>query len=184
MSKSKPGMTIADVRHEVAGDWGRHDNIKRANEMRERFDKHIARVLPEYAKAFNMTEEQVWRALEDRRSYWSANYYQEANQPRLDGVLVFKTTEEMMAAIEPQKGFRCPMCNGVSKNHETCDSGEEMAPGQPCDWKAGGLLRTLGKGLRVVVVEQFLNNGVIHEIFMPIALEASDSVVERAQPTP
>lgn len=162
-----PTRTIAEVSQECRDSWPGGTGEQRA----KAFEAHIKRVLPEYAAAFGMTEAQVWEALERRRNYGAINYYQEANQPRLDGVRVFATTEAMMAALRPELGFRCPACGGVSKDSQTCDSGV-VRDSKECNWKSWGFLRTLGKGLRVVVAEQFLDSGCVHEIFMPIALES------------
>lgn len=171
MSKSKPGTTRDDLR----AMWREHDaGWKRQGEpTRIEKDAFLDGVLAQYSKAFGMTEDAVFRAIEDRRTYSAVNYYQQSSFPDITGLVTYRTTEAMMTALQPERGFRCPSCNAISKDHQSCDSGSEMAPGKVCDWKSFGLFGTLGKGLRVVVVEQFLQNGVIHDIFMPIALEDS-----------
>jgi hypothetical protein len=57
----------------------------------------------------------------------------------------------------------------VSRREDRCTSGFD-GDGKPCDWKAYGLFGTLGKGLRVMLVEGWLDNPRVHEIFMPVAL--------------
>lgn len=110
---------------------------------------------------------------ENERDYWYMNYYQDANQPLIQSetVKVFKTKEELKESIGTH-GFRCPYCNGVSKNPYACDSqirvkslGSKKL--KACDWKVYGLFGHLGKGIHVFVVSEAKGN----DIFMPIAWE-------------
>lgn len=91
----------------------------------------------------------TWEA---NRDYWYVNYYQDANQPRLDdkSVRVFDTIEDMKHSIGTS-GFRCPRCKGVSTNPKTCDSGEKIEKGKICDWKSWGLFGTMGQGVHIFV---------------------------------
>lgn len=134
-------------------------------------ERVLSRVLPEYAKALDLTQDEVLEALERKRNYNAPNYYQDANLPPLNDVVVYDTKVAFKARI-PSGTFRCPSCRGVSRDPYRCDSGV-VREGQVCDWAAGGLFGTLGKGYRVVVKETFLDHPQIHEIFMPIDLEPS-----------
>ena len=109
-------------------------------------------------------------AWEEQRNYWYQNYYQDANQPKLNraDVLVVEGKDELQELFK--KGFRCPACNGISRNPITCTS-EIKIKGKTCNWKAYGLLGTLGKGLYVFPKDIAIGT----EIFMPIVLEEKGS---------
>lgn len=113
-------------------------------------------------------------AWESRRNYCYANYYQNCNQPLIQGdcVRVFDTTDDMLEAIG-KAGFRCPHCKGVSRSPYRCDSGIKLqlinsgGKLETCNWSSGGLFGTLGKGAYVFVKSELKGEN----IFMPIAWE-------------
>lgn len=121
-----------------------------------------------YAERVGVSVERILDGWEAERNYWYMSYYQDANQPLLDGaqVRVFQKAEDLSAAIDEFK-FRCPMCGGVSSSPYRCDSGDEMAPGKVCDWKVYGLFRDLGKGIFCYVLD--LMRG--EQMFMPLDWE-------------
>jgi hypothetical protein len=119
---------------------------------------------------------EILTAWESRRDHWYMNYYQEANQPLIDGESsrVFETTDDLVEAIG-KDGFRCPNCKGVSRSPYECDSGVKLpllnSGGKPatCNWKVYGLFRALGKGVYVFVKSELKGEN----IFKPVAWEAS-----------
>lgn len=125
-----------------------------------------------YAEKLSLDPAALLDQWESKRRYWYMNYYQDANQPRIDAanVRVFETTIELKCSFEEQ-GFRCPACEGVSKSPYKCNSGihRENLKGEiaPCDWKVYGLFADLGKGVYVFVKQEL--RGEL--IFMPIAWE-------------
>jgi hypothetical protein len=121
-----------------------------------------------YARIAGLRPTDVLDAWERDRDYWYMNYYQDCNQPEIEGdaVRVFDTPEDARLAVGAS-GFRCPACGGVSKSPYECDTGLDMHPGETCDWKSYGLFRTLGKGVHVFVKSEMK----IQEIFMPIEWE-------------
>ncbi|MES2155438.1 MAG: hypothetical protein V4510_09920 [bacterium] len=123
-----------------------------------------------YAEKTGLTETDILNAWEKGRDYWYMNYYQDCNQPLIegDGVRVFETTADMLKAIGTP-AFRCPACDGVSKSPYTCDSGKEMSKGKVCDWKVYGLFTDLGKGVYVFVKAEMRGE----RIFKPVAWEAA-----------
>jgi hypothetical protein len=135
-----------------------------------RFDEKrpwVESMIREYAATLRMRPEALFVAMESNRRYWSANYYQQANQPPLGKIRVFETQAEVEAAIPRGTLFRCPACDGLSKHPTVCDSGKIFGD-KPCDWKAFGLLGTLGKGFRCVVKEKVLaGDFAVFEIFWP-----------------
>lgn len=126
-----------------------------------------------YGKKMKLNWKDILNAWEEDRSYWYMNYYQDANQPLIEGkVKVFNTVEDMLKVIG--KKFRCPCCNEISTNPYTCNSGKELETGKGkkkktmvCDWKVYGLLGDLGKGLFVYCKDKLRGE----TIFMPISLE-------------
>lgn len=126
-----------------------------------------------YEQKTGVPASEVLTAWENGRNYWYMNYYQDAEQPLIEGdsVRVFETTDELVQAIG-KNGFRCPNCNGISKSPYACDSGVKLklinskGP-EPCNWKVGGLFRALGKGVYVFVKAELKGE----MIFMPIAWE-------------
>lgn len=122
-----------------------------------------------YAEKLGLDACAILSAWEASRDYWYMNYYQDANQPKIenDAVRVFETVDEMQAAIG-KAGFRCPCCSGVSRSPYECDSGLTMPKSSKvCDWKSYGLFGTAGKGVFIFVKEKLKGES----IFMPIAWE-------------
>jgi hypothetical protein len=49
-----------------------------------------------YSSVFGFSKVEILEAFEKKRTYWSANYYQESNFPVLDDkVKIFETTEDL-----------------------------------------------------------------------------------------
>ncbi len=128
----------------------------------------IDEMITYYSDFLGKTKQEVLQAFEDDRSYWSANYYQESNQPKLDkSINVYENQDDLIADIQPKEGFICPACGKVSKDYQECDSGDKDKDGKVCNWKAYGLFGTLGKGYRILLKDTFLEDPCIHDIFMP-----------------
>ncbi len=126
---------------------------------------------------------EILTAWETRRSQWYMNYYQDANQPKIEGdsVRVFETKDELIESIG-KDGFRCPHCNGVTRNPYECDSrvnlpllnsgGKALA----CNWRVYGLFGSLGKGVYVFVKAELTGEN----IFKPVAWESGSDIEHRA----
>ncbi len=141
------------------------------------FVKTIKEICLHYAEKLGYDPVSVFEALEKKRTYSYPNYYQYANFPKLDDVKVFKTRKHLMDAVQSEKGFRCPSCSGVSKNPYECDTGLKMSDSKTCDWKAYGFLGTLGKGVRLIIAENWIDNPIV-DIFLRVEeleLLANDS---------
>lgn len=145
------------------------------NEYCDKFKWIIDRV-KNYAEKTGIPWEELLDKWEDNRDYWYMNYYQEAYYPELnEEVKVFKTIEDLKKSVG-NLGFRCPYCNGISSKGTKCDSGLMVKlinkkGKHPCNWSAGGLFRTLGKGAVIFIKEI----GIPVEIFTPIAWEKEDN---------
>lgn len=130
-----------------------------------------------YSEVLGFTEEDILEKLEEKRNYWSANYYQLANFPKLDGdVVVYESLDDMKDHIDISMGFTCPFCGGVSKDPYQCDTGKIIEGTEDaCNWKAYGLFGTAGKGMRFTIKEGFLENPKVDEIFMPVSVKEKES---------
>lgn len=137
-------------------------------ERAERLEKYLREKLADYSLSLSIPQEEILQAWEDQRNYSAINYYQECNQPSIKAgkVKVFNTVDDMLKAIE-DKQFRCPACEGISKNPYKCDSGKEISNGKVCDWNVGGLFGDLGKGAHVFCKDKMRGE----TIFMPVSWE-------------
>lgn len=121
-----------------------------------------------YHEKLGFSEVEILEAFEKKRTYWSANYYQESNFPLFnDKVKIFENMNELKESIK-SKEFICPACNQKQSNPYTCESGHKDKNDKVCDWKSYGLLGTLGKGFRFTVKDSFLDKPIIDDIFMPV----------------
>lgn len=134
-----------------------------------------------YAEKTGLAWEDILDSWETDRDYWYINYYQDCNQPKIEGdsVRVFDTVEQMLESIGERK-FRCPMCGGISTNPYRCDTGLNMVKDKRrkpeiCDWCAGGLFGTLGKGVTVYCKDKLR----AETFFMPVAWEQTEGGVNR-----
>lgn len=160
--------TLTAISAECARSWKGAEGEKRAAAVQAL----LARVLPEYAGVLGLTEEAVLNAIEEKRDYSAVNYYQEANFPSLADVTLFDTLADFRATY-PSGKYVCPACEEHSTDPYQCNSGAVRGKGktsQVCNWKSWGFFRTMGKGLRVVVKDRFVESPGVHEIFMPLEL--------------
>lgn len=160
--------TMSAIRAECLSSWKGQVGEDRAASVRELLN----RVLPEYSAALGMSEFDVLTAIETLRNYAAANYYQEANFPKLGDVVLFDTVEDFYAKY-PLGKYVCPSCSGRSGNAFECDAGT-IRDGKACNWKSYGLFGTMGKGLRVILKDTFLASPRVNEIFLPVELAAID----------
>lgn len=117
-----------------------------------------------YEKVTGIPWEQVLGSWEEKRSYWYMNYYQDANQPKLeDGTRVFDKLEDLYKSVG-NSGYRCPACGKVSKSPYECTNNK-------CNYKVYGLFGDLGKGVFVFVKETISGE----KIFMPVAWETKET---------
>lgn len=130
----------------------------------------IKDMVKHYSEVLGFSEEDIIEKLEERRTYWSANYYQEYNQPKLDDKVVIFDNLEQLQKIFPSGKFRCSICGGITTNPYECNSGIKRKDGKICDWKVYGLLKA-HDGFRFTIKDKFLETLRIDDIFKPIELE-------------
>ncbi|MEG1894665.1 MAG: hypothetical protein RR162_00395 [Oscillospiraceae bacterium] len=131
-----------------------------------------------YEEKLGIPWEEVLSSWEKDRSYWYMNYYQDGNQPLIEGehVRVFDTLEEFLSSVS-DKRFRCPACGGISSNPYECNSGLVTGKGKsakPCNWKVYGLFGDMGKGCYVYIKDKVKGE----RIFMPVSWEINEKSEE------
>lgn len=121
-----------------------------------------------YAEITGLEASDILDAWEKERGYWYMNYYQDSQQPPLTNkdVRIFDAQIDFENSVG-KAGFRCPMCEGISRSPYECTSGKEMRKGVICDWKSYGLFTTLDKGVFVFFKDAMRGQN----IFMPIEWE-------------
>ena len=80
----------------------------------------------------------------------------------MENVHVFDTLEDYKKAF-PSGKYICPKCEKESTDPYECSQ-------EKCDWKVYGLFGDLGKGIKVIVKDKFLEHPVPMNIFKPIEL--------------
>lgn len=173
---SASGQDLASLlealKKSAAGSWPGAVGAARAASL----EAFLREKLAHYSQVLDINQEALLEAFERRRNYNVINYYQEANFPDLNGVVVVHDLAEFKERY-PSGRFVCPACGGESTNPYTCNSGRVIDVGRECDWKSFGLFGTMGKGMRVVFRGGFLDNPIVDEIFSPI--EAATTAPER-----
>lgn len=117
-----------------------------------------------YSEVFETDYKRILTHWETKRSYWYMNYYSDncSSFPKIDtsnkNLLILQNREEFQKYCEG-KGFLCPKCEKVSIDPQECSQPD-------CDWKSYGLLGCLGKGIKLLLKEDFS----IRSIFKPIVM--------------
>jgi len=161
-------QTITKLKKEAFDSWGGKEGEARSTAI----ESFIRQLTKNYSQTLGMSEESILDSIEKHRSYSAINYYQQHNFPKLEGdIEIFNSDEDYINKF-PSKKFRCPACDGISTNPQTCNSGEIIKKTkQVCNWAAYGLLGTLGKGYRFIIKNTFLEDAIVYDIFKPIELE-------------
>ena len=144
------------------------DNDLHKNDNRTRFQDtliFIRRLTKNYSTFLKLDEYEILKAMEKNRNHWSANYYQEAKFTFIgDGVNIYETLEDFRKLVDRNKGFRCGSCGEVSHG-----VGAEYECSE-CGYKTYGFL-SVGKTYELIVKDMFLEQPVVHKIFVPVSLE-------------
>lgn len=136
----------------------------RSEEYRRKMEWALERA-QQYADRLGTDRETVLEAWEYDRDYWYMNYYQESNQPSLDGnasVATFDDWEQegqrLYGADRLAWRFRCPACGNVQTMRQFKDAGlvpnlaylhcasrHGLGGSKTCKWTIFGLLRAVGR---------------------------------------
>jgi hypothetical protein len=137
-----------------------------------------------YAEKTGLGQVAILDSWEKQRDYWYMNYYQDSKLPLIEGdkVKVFDVVEDLHKSVAGF-GFRCPACDGASRDPYDCDSGIKkmvtkgkgkkaklVESDEVCDWKVYGLFGDLGKGVYVFVKAEMRGQ----RVFKPIAWETEE----------
>lgn len=152
-------QTIEKLKTSARESWSGETGEQRAVVL----EKFVRNMLKNYSEKLGYSEEDILLAIESRRDYSAINYYQESKFPSLENVNVYEKIEDLLELV-PSKKFRCPSCNGVSKNPYECSC-------DGCDWKAYGLFGCVDKGYKFTLRSKFLENPIVDTIFMPREFE-------------
>ena len=117
-----------------------------------------------YAEKTGLSVKEILGGWEEDRDYWFLNYYKEYNQPEIKGTTRVVESVEAFKKEVWDKGFRCPVCGGISTDPEECNAGLPMKSGKKCNWKSYGLVSS---GISVYFKKEKRNI----RIFMPVAWE-------------
>lgn len=153
---------LEKLKQEARNSWPGATGEDRAKQL----SAFLAEMLNEYSAVLGESEADLLTAFENRRNYSAINYYQRANFPKLDGVMLLADMAEFRSKY-PSGKYICPACSGESTDPYECDSGKQLDT-KPCNWKSYGLFRTMGKGLRIAFRTKFLEHPRVEEIFMPV----------------
>ncbi len=154
---------IQSIKEKAYNTWIGEEGNRRANKV----EMFINKKMSEYAEKLGFTKVEILTAIERVRNCNVVNYYQEINLPSLNSIVIYQSKKALYEDIEIKQGFRCPSCSGISKKPYRCTCDK-------CDWNAGGIFRTLGKGYRFTVKDTFLENPIVDEIFMPVCKEVDN----------
>lgn len=158
--------TLDLICEEVNQHWSKEHAVK--------VKQFLEHKIEEYAKGLNLPKGKLLQAIEENRNYCAVNFYQECNFPKLSNVLIFSTRQDLWKKFSSGK-YICPRCDHITTDPYECNSGALMENKKVCDWKSYGLFGTLGKGINVIVLDDFLLHPKIHHIFKPIELKDSES---------
>lgn len=110
-----------------------------------------------YADKLGVKFEEVISAWDAARNYASANYYQDANFPEINGKVLLVDSIEQFKEYCQGKGFICGSCDKVTKSPYDCKS---------CGWKTWGLLGA-GKTATFIVLRPAMRG---EWIFRPVVM--------------
>jgi len=135
---------------------------KTGDERAERVKNILDTRLENYHQITGISKDEILIAFEKARDVNTVNFYQESNFPFLENVHVFDTIEDYRKEF-PSGKYVCPACGKESTDPYECSQKE-------CGWKVYGLFGDLGKGIKVIIKDKFLENPVPMNIFKPVEL--------------
>ncbi len=130
--------------------------------------KFIEKRIPQYAKLMNMSNSLTLEVIANRRRVNYTNWFQNGYIPDLSDVMVFETVQDFKNRF-PSGQSICPACESISTDFSVCNSGKKIK-GKVCDWKVYGLFGDMGKGIRVIIKDKFMEFPKPTVMFRPIEL--------------
>ena len=151
-------LSYEEIIEQARSSWGGKIGDERAAEVKNILDTR----LENYHQITGISKDEILIAFEKARNVNTVNFYQESKFPLLENVHVFDTIGDYRKAF-PSGIYICPKCEKESKDPYECSQ-------EKCDWKVYGLLGDLGKGIRVIIIDKFLEHPVPMQIFKPVEL--------------
>ena len=151
-------LSYEEIIEQARSTWNGSAGDERAERVKNILDTRIEN----YSKVTSLTKDKILAAFEKARNVNAVNFYQESRFPLLENIHVYKTMDDFRKAF-PSGKFICPKCDKISTDPYKCTQDD-------CDWKVYGLFGDLGKGIKVIVIDKFLENPVPINIFRPIEI--------------
>ncbi len=151
-------LTYEEIIEQARSSWTGKSGDERAESVKKILDTR----LENYSQVTGLSKDKILIAFEKARNVNTVNFYRVRRLPLLENVLVFDTLSAFKEAF-PSGKYICPNCEKESTDPYECSQEE-------CDWKVYGLLGDLGKGIIVVIIENFLENPIPINIFKPIEI--------------
>jgi len=151
-------LNYEQIIEQARSSWGGKVGDERAESVKNIIDTR----LENYHQVTGFSKEDILNSFEKSRNVNTVNFYQASKFPLLENVHVFDTLEDFKKAF-PSGKYICPKCEKESTDPYECSQ-------EKCDWKVYGLFGDLGKGIKVVVKDRFLEHPLPINIFKPIEL--------------
>jgi len=139
---------------------------KTGDERAERVKMILDTRLENYNNVTGFSKDEILTAFEKIRDVNTVNFYQPNRFPLLEDVYVFDTIEDFKKEFSSGK-YICPSCGKESTDPYECMQ-------ENCKWTVWGLLGDLGKGIRVIIKDTFIEHPVPMKIFKPVELAKSN----------
>ena len=151
-------LSYEEIIEQARSSWTGKIGDERAESVKKILDTR----LENYHKITGISKDEILTAFEKSRNVNTVNFYQESNFPLLENVHVFNTIEDYRKLF-PSGKYICPKCEKESTDPYECSQ-------ENCDWKVYGLFGDLGKGIKIIIKDKFIDHPVPMLIFKPIEL--------------
>ena len=152
-------LTYDEIIEKARSTWIGKTGDERAESVKKILDTR----LENYCNVTGIPENKILVAFEKIRGVNTVNFYQESRLPLLENVHIFETLDDFKKEF-PSGKYICPKCEKESNDPYECTQ-------EKCDWKVYGLFGDLGKGIKVIIKDRFLENPIPINIFRPIEIK-------------
>lgn len=150
-------LNYNEILEEAHNSWFGQTGKERAENVKNVIDTR----LQNYHNVTGYSKEEILIAFEKKRKVNVVNFYQENIFPLLENVYVFETINDFFKTFPSQK-YICSNCEKEIHDPYKCPL---------CGWKVYGLFRDLGKGIRIIIKDNFLEEPIPIVIFKPIEIK-------------
>jgi len=152
-------LTYNEIIEKARLTWPGAEGDERAERVKQIVDTR----LENYSNVTGFSKEEILIALERARDVNTVNFYQANRLPLLENTHFFDTLSDLKEKF-PSGKYICPNCEKISTDPYRCTQPD-------CDWKVYGLFGDLGKGIKIIVKELFLDHPFPEAMFKPIELK-------------